>query len=412
MEVNGMASSFHRRICCLIIIFITVAIVLTDLLFVPSAGAQTEETAMTTAAITVGTSNIYNDDVASARTHAISNSLVAAISQIISNLLPYDIITADFHVLNTILYTRTKEFIQDYKVLNSSRYGKQYSVIVEATVLTGAVEEQLSGVGLRATKNTMPGILFFVTEQDLSDPQIKYWWKNNPEYTAFYTENMMSIVMQDKGFPIMDHNEFTLDPVMRTVLERPDLNKEEVITLGAHFKADVVVMGKASAQKTANTMGTDTGSYKGVVTARAFRTDTGAQIGSTLQSSVAVDADPASGAADALSAAGRLAGNDLADQISAAWMEKQKALSGIDLYVKWDGDLPSLVKFRKALAGLPGVTALVPREMTAIDAVIGVDYEGDEKELADALIAHTFSSFGINIYEISDHHLSIAIVPI
>ena len=372
---------------------------------------QAKEPSPTAVVISVGTSTIYNDDVASARNHAISNSLVSAISQIISGLLSHDTLTADFQVLNTILYSRTRDYIQGYKVLNSSRYGKQFSVIVEATVLTGVVEEQLSSVGLQLFKHKFPIVLFFMIEQDLSDPQPKYWWKDKSGFLTFYAENMMSVAMKDNGFFVMDHRELYQDKVMST-LQRPDLNKQEVITLGAHFKADVVIMGTAVAHITPNKMGNTTGSYKGEVVARAFRTDTGAQMGLTQESFVTADEDALAGGTNALSGAGRLAGIDLSNQISKAWLVKMKILTGIGIYIKWDGNLAHLVELRKALTALPGVMAISPREMSMVEVIIGVDYKGSEKELAEALITHRFSSFGIHIYEISDRHLSIAILPI
>jgi hypothetical protein len=217
--------------------------------------------------------------------------------------------------------------------------------------------------------------------------------------------------MQDKGLSIKDHRDLSRDPVISPVLNRPDLNKQAAIALGAHFKADVVILGTATAQITANKMENNKSSYEGDVIARAFRTDSGEPMGSTDQSFVTVDQDAATGGANALSGAGRLAGADLSEQISTAWLEKQKALNGIEIYVKWDGNLADLVEFRKALVTLPGVTGISPREMSAVEAIIGVDYEGNEKELAEALLIHTFPSFGINIYEVSDRHLSIAILP-
>lgn len=373
---------------------------------------QADEVSLTTTVIAVGTSTIYNEDVASARSHAISNSLVSALSQTISDFLTYDTITADFHVLNTLLYNRTKEYVQDYKVLNSSRIGKQYSVIVAATVSTGSVKAQLSSVGLQLSTNAMPNVLFFIVEKDFSNPEPKYWWKDNQDASSIYAENMMSISMQDREFSVIDHRELTQDAALKTILNKPHLNKEEAIAFGGHFGADVVIVGAATVQETANTIANSTRSYKAEISANAFRTDTGKQIGTTLQSFISVGEDDFSGGADALSGVGRLAGTDLSEKISTAWLEKQQVLSGIEIYIKWAGNLSQLVELRKALAALPGVMGIFPREMSTIEAVIGVDYKGDEKELAESLIAKTYSSFRINIYEISDRHLSLQILPI
>jgi len=44
------------------------------------------------------------------------------------------------------------------------------------------------------------------------------------------------------------------------------------------------------------------------------------------------------------------------------------------------------------------------------EATIVVDFQGNAKELADALMLKNFESFGINIYEISQSHLRIRLV--
>ncbi|MBW2166280.1 MAG: hypothetical protein JRG74_09360 [Deltaproteobacteria bacterium] len=48
--------------------------------------------------------------------------------------------------------------------------------------------------------------------------------------------------------------------------------------------------------------------------------------------------------------------------------------------------------------------------MKADEATIVVDFQGNAKELADALMLKNFESFGINIYEISQSHLRIRLV--
>ena len=202
------------------------------------------------------------------------------------------------------------------------------------------------------------------------------------------------------------------DAAIKAVNYRPDLNKQEVIALGAYFQADVVIIGTSAAQTAPNRMGAAVGSYQGDVRAHALRTDSGAIIGETARSFIAISDDPITGGADALSGAGRLAGADLSGQIADAWQDTIKSLIGIEITVKWGGDLANLVELRKAITALPGTKGIFPREMTGDDAVIAVDFEGSERELADALMINAFSSFGIHIFQTSALHLSVELTPL
>jgi hypothetical protein len=46
------------------------------------------------------------------------------------------------------------------------------------------------------------------------------------------------------------------------------------------------------------------------------------------------------------------------------------------------------------------------------ESVISVDFQGNAKELADALMLKAFDSFGINIYEVSQNRLRIELISL
>ena len=388
---------------------IPVAVCVLSLSLLAGPNVQAEEQALTRVVVTVGTSNVYRDDVSAARNQAIANGLVSAVAQVASDLILFDTMVQDFQVISSILFGRTNEFIQGYRVLNSARSGRQYSTMVEATVLIGKMEEQLSRAGIMLLKNALPRVLFFITEQDLSDPIPKYWWKGDESSQTIYAEGMMTIALQEKGFTVINHDLFAGDVAIQTIRFRPDLSKQELLTVGSHLQADLVVLGSSIAAEAANRMGDSVRSYSGTVTARVFRIDSGAEIASSIQSFVAVSDHPSTGGADALSGAGRLAGTDLVTQITAAWLKKIESLVGIQVVVKWAGNLANLVELRTAITGIPGVKMLLPRTMSAEEVVMTVDFEGTEKGLADELMLNTFSSFGIHIFELSENHLGIEI---
>ncbi len=387
----------HRIIA--VLVFLTIVV----------PNVQAEEESRERLVVAVGSSTIYRDDVSAARNHAITNGLIAAVSQVSADLIPLENRVRDFQIINNILYSRTNEFIQGYKALSSARSGRRYSVMVEAVVLVEKMAGELSAVGIDLLKDALPTILFFVSEQDVSDPSTTYWWGLDSGFETVFSEGMMTIAMQAEGLSVIDHDMLSQDTVIKTLNYRPELNKQEVLALGAHYLTDLVVLGTAVALEAPNRMGEAMQSYGATVAARCFRVDSGAEIGASEQSFVAVSEHAVTGGADALAGAGRLAGEDLAEQIVTAWKNQLKGLIGIEVLIKWAGNLPDLVELRTAMAAITGVKRILPRTMNPDEAVVVVDFEGNEQELADALIINTFSSFGIHIYDLTENHMSIEI---
>ncbi len=417
---------------------------------------QAEEQLHTKTVLVIGTGKIYSDNVAVARNRAISNSLVSAIENVAKDFLPLESLVQNFQVINEILYSNAKEFVQGYKVLTEAFYGNSYRVMVQATVSIDKVQQQLSIAGIMIGKKSMPRVLFFIAEQSAEDNLPQYWWGEGMPAVKSVAESGMTRVMMKKGFLIIDYGELAQnlrneasglesgsdwqEPGMPLSLElesdqdRPDktlilesesneqkvhkklslgaeLNYQEAIELGAKINADVVIVGKSIASKAPNIMGKNIKSFRGVVTARAFRTDTGKEIASASQTAVSVNIDEVAGGRAALSDAGALAGKDLSLQILDEWQKEIKKLVNIELAVSGTSNFANFVQFRKTLNDISGVNRVQLKEMRLDESVISVDFQGNAKELADALMLEAFDSFGINIYEVSQNRLRIEFIP-
>ncbi len=225
-------------------------------------------------------------------------------------------------------------------------------------------------------------------------------------------ESAMSESMRKKGFPVIDHGNIFGNLRYDILSYKPDLNNRQAVDLGARLQADVVIVGKSVAQIAPNTMGENIRSFKGTVTVRALRTDTGAEVASTTQTAVAVNTDEIAGCREALSGAGFLAGEEFASQIAAVWRKEVKKPAMVEVIVEGTGRLANFVTFRRILNDMPEVNGIQIREMKFDEAAIIVNFQGNAEELADALMLKAFDSFGINIYEVSQNRLRIELIPI
>ena len=372
--------------------------------------AQVEEQDLTKTVVVIGTGKIYKQDSASAREEAISNSLASAVDMVAAGLLPLESFIRNFKIINEIIGDQTIEFIQGYKVLAEFPADKKYKVMVEATVSTQLLGAKLEEAGLTIGAKVLPKMLFLVSEQNLEDPQPDYWWKKDWIFFQAISERAMADAFSADGFTIIEHDDIILNNEIDKVYDKPELNDQEVVDLGALFQADVVIIGKSFANTATNVLGADIRSFKGTVTARAIRTDTGTEMASASQSVVTANSDEISGSRDALADAGLLAAKELSSQIAAAWQRTEKPLSMVSIMLEGTGHLANFIKFRNMLQDMPRVKDVQMMEMKSDQAAIMVSFQGTAKELADALILKTFESIGINIYEVSENHLRIELI--
>ena len=378
---------------------------------VPLSDAQVEEQSLIKTVVVIGTGAIYKGDSAKAREAAVSSSLILAVDMVTAEILSIESIARNFKAINEIIYSQTGEFIQGYKVLAESTAEKQYRVMVQAAVSIKALEEKLLEAGIMVTKKALPKTLFLVAEQHFEDDLLNYWWGKDSVFFEAIAEVSMAETLSSVGFPIIDHDSVMLYNELYTAYNQPDLNNQEVADFGDILQAEVVIFGKSTAFIVQNTMGTNIKSFKGYVTVRAIRTDTGAQIASTIQSAVAANSDEIAGSREALTIAGALAGKELASQIAAAWQQEDQSHGMVEIVLEGTGNLANFIKFRSMLNDMPGVEEMQIKEVKFNQAIIMVAFQGSAKELADALILETFESIGINIYEVSEKSLRIGLVP-
>jgi hypothetical protein len=378
---------------------------------VPLSDAQVEEQSLIKTVVVMGTGAIYKGDSARARETAVSASLVLAVDMVTVEILPIESIARHFKAINKIIFSQTGEFIQGYKVLAEFPAEKQYRVMVQAAVSVKALEEKLLEAGIMVAKKAMPKPLFLVAEQYFEDNLLNYWWGKDSAFFEAIAEVSMAETLSSEGFSIIAHDNVMLNDELYTAYDKPDLNNQEAAAFGDLLQAEVVILGKSNALIVPNTMGTNIRSFKGSVAVRAIRTDTGAQIASTIQSAVTANSDEIAGSREVLTMAGALAGKELASQIAAAWQQEDQLLGMVEIVLEGTGNLANFIKFRSMLNDMPGVEEMQIKEIKFNQATIMVAFQGSAKELADALILETFESIGINIYEVSEKSLRIGLVP-
>ena len=375
-----------------------------------SVNLQAEDQIATKTVVVIGTGKIHKEDSASARKEAIENGLTSAVESVALDLIPPESLHQTFQSFNEALYDQTGKFIQGYKVLAEFKIKDAYRVMVEANVSIAGLTKLLADAGIMSGGKSLPKILVLISEQNLGDSLPIYWWGKKPVLGELFSVSAFIETMRSRGLPVLDYPSIAQNTSIDDRYDKPDLDKEEAVNLGRALKADIVIVGKTIIDQAQNIMGKDIRSFKGVVTVRAIRTDTGEEIAATTQSAVTANADETIGASKALSAAGSLAGETLAGQIIDAWQKKDEQTNIIGIVVEGTDNLTYFEKFISIINKISGVKNLQIKELKANETVISLEYKGSAKTLADALVLKSYGSVDINIYEVSKNHLRIKLI--
>lgn len=379
-------------------------------LFAYPLNLQAEDQIATKTVVVIGTGKIYKEDSASARKNAIENSLVSAVESVALNLIPPETLHQTFQSFNKALYNQTGKFIQGYKVLAEFKVKDVYRVMVEANVSLADLTKLLSDAGIMSGGKSLPKILVLVSEQNPEDTSQKYWWGGKPVTGKILSVSALIESMRIKGLPVLDHLNIAQNTSIDARYDKPDLDNQEAVDIGLKFKADIVIVGKAITDQGQNVMGKNIRSFKGIVSARAIRTDTGEEIAIISKSAVTANADKTMGIRKALSTAGSLAGETLAGRIIDAWEKKDEQTNIIGIVVGGTDNLANFEKFISIFNKISGVKNLQIKELKANETVISVEFKGSAKTLADALILEAYESVDINIYEVSENHLRVELI--
>jgi hypothetical protein len=398
----GMSLKWSKMVLAGLVMVLTMSLI---------TAANAQQQVQNKTFVVIGTSMVKGDNIQVARDQAISESLVTAVALMTEEILQVDSLVENFPQVNEIVYEHTDAFVQDYKVLTETRSGKSYRVIVKATVAGKKIAKELSRAGILRVKVTLPAVLFFISEQKLQEDSPRYWWGKKMGGFESTTEATMSNILRAHGFHIVDHGGIEIRKMADWgSTDRPELTDEEAINFGTRLQADVVIVGTSIANSTPSVMGDDLKSFKGNLNARVLQTETGEELYNISRTAVTANVDENAGGREALTMAGTLAGDQLALQLAAAWRKLAEKPSQVEVMVEGTGNLANFVKFRRALTSISGVGGIRVKEIKPNETTLIVEYQGKAEDLASALMLQDFKNFGINIYEITQQNLKIAII--
>jgi len=345
----------------------------------------------------LGTAVVHENDLVAGRQNAVSDALVAAVGQVVVEMMTGETVVRRFKLINDGILQKPEEYIQNYRVLTESVAGKSIRTLVQVDIALDRVSRDLSRLGLALAGTVYPRVAFMVAEKNGIGAEYSFWWGERSLAQRTICEAAMVKTLQTIGFDVID------PPALNTPLGLPRVAPEsQMMVLAQRLGADILIAGSGTAAAASNTMGGAIAAFEAVVEVQAFSVQSGQPVGRTRQKFVVSGQDAFLGGREALSGAGALAGDELSRQIMIAWQQEQDRSAVFEVAVEGTGGhIASFVRLRTAIATLSGVKELKMREMSADQATMAVSYQGSTRSLADALLLKTFDGFGIDIFEVT-----------
>jgi hypothetical protein len=318
-----------------------------------------------------------------ARDEAKAAALRAAVEEACGVFLTSQSKTTDYKAVYDKVFANTVGYVREFKIVKTEVQAGVTIVKVSALVSTRKFEEDWAAIAHTIEQENNPRMIVAIVEsvfQTTTGPS--YEVKEDGIVQTAIEEFLLS-----KGLTLMDRT-IAADVTKRDVLlAAVKDDASEMAALGARFKADVVITGKATAKygKTLDIGGQETHQYVATLTVRVIQTDSARILATKSFPPVTVLTVQRGGGEDkALSKLAKDSAPTLLAAVIEAWKNRANVLRTVQLSVT-GMDYEMWKTFEQAAKQIRGVQALRLREITEGLANIDVEYQFTNETLADRL---------------------------
>jgi hypothetical protein len=354
-----------------------------------------------------GAGVIVNNDLALARDNAINDSLRKAVEQAVGTVLSLETIAENFEIISDKIYTKSQNYIQNYRILEEKAGENLCIVKIRATVSLGSIQNDLQALGFLAARKGLPRIIVLIAEQNVGQSHPYYYWGSVDHSIC---ENVIQSDFLKDGFTFVDRSILSGE-IKGIAMEGSGFSNSVAAHLGSEVDAELVIVGKVFATYAGNVAGTAMKSLQANVTARAIRTDTGIIIASASEYAEAVHIDEVNGGAEAIRRASEKLAESLKSQIINNWQANVSSTVMVALTVREIKSYSDFMKLRGTLkTKVKGIKNVYVRKAKSGVAVLDVEFAGSVTSLADRLAVKEFPGFSLDITNVDQNSLEMNIV--
>mgnify|MGYP006286436601 CR=1 FL=1 len=390
---------------CFLVILLAMALVQKE------SQAQVADT-LSKKVVATGIGSIVGGDEAHARDDAIDDALRTALEQVMGMLLESETLVDNYQLLEDNIYSRTKGYVQTYKVIREGKRDSQlYEVTVEAVVKQGKLNQDLDGIAALMRRKNMPRLMVIINEKNIGDEAdvIHY-----AETDLSVAENELMDRLMTKGYRFVD------PATVRRNIESGQAaailagDTKEAAAIGRTLGAEIVLTGNAVVSATVvEAFGAKQRTQQATLNLRAIRTDTGDIIATATGKGAFPHINDITGGAKAIERACGPLSEEISEKILRQW--QQDLSSGATIFLKVNGitGFELLDKIKTFFSySVRGVTSVTQRSWQADFATFEISMEGDTNDLARRISKKMIDSFQITVTGMTQNSVTVLLKEI
>jgi len=350
-----------------------------------------------------GTDVIVNEDIARARTNAVRDSLRKVVEQAVGGLVAPEDMAIHFDSINKTIYSRPRQYIQHYRIIEERAADSLYTVHIEAVVSVGGIKEDLETLGLTGMGDDIPRVMVLIGLTASGEGHPDY--RLHAREPSLWEETIQT-VLAEKGLVVRDRSHL---PAMDGD-GKADLDTARIREIASLVGVDIVIAGRAQLRQGATIAGTSVKELQARVTARAVQADRGVVIASDNGYAASFSAERAKGEDEAITKAARQVAERLQTAIMAAWQRRETVTAIVSMTVSGIAGYDEYVTLRQALRhDLKGVKNVYQRRVMRGMAMFDLEVTVDAETLADRLALKDFGAFVLDIVDVTDQSIGVNI---
>lgn len=208
---------------------------------IPAHGAEPDENDI----LVIGTGEIYNNNLASARKDAISDALVKGIEDYLKTTLSSQGMINNFHEIISEIIPGSSEVIENYSILADDESEDKYRILVSVKVNEKLMEEKLRDYGIIIFEGPALRVLFLVSNRDNPEEELFLWWDDPENKNRLSSaELILHRLLQERGFRPANRLITMPEAGYNQELFKEELTIEEAAEWGKLYSSDLVILGR------------------------------------------------------------------------------------------------------------------------------------------------------------------------
>ncbi|MBN2282927.1 MAG: hypothetical protein JXO48_03460 [Deltaproteobacteria bacterium] len=344
----------------------------------------------------VGESTSFDGNMSLARDMAVTDALKKAVALALERYLSPEAMENNREIIDDAILLRSGDFIDEYFVVDEGSDGDRYRVAIRAYVIKQMIADELTALGMMRKTGDDPGVLVIIVGRGADDAGV-----------VSVVENVFRSALRGKGY-------YQLTPALpggSIGFPGTELSTAELVELGEHAGAELVIFGKALASSSELVAGTAMRSCEARVTVRALRTADGNTVATADAHGAFVGAGDEDGIARAMEQAASRAAEEVTVRLGQGWRVETSAPPLVSLTVRGIASYPDFAGFRDLLKNtVKGVTDLSYRSMSTGMARFDVSVRGGGLALAESLSSLSLNGGFLSVTDASPEAVELTII--